>query len=94
MVTEWDTQTHDSMIKDGLWCAINDYHMGITAENLAKQYKISRQEQDEYSLYSQIKASRAIQEGKFKNEILPLRVLNKRRKLILVKMSLFVKIAI
>lgn len=61
----------DSMIQDGLWDAFNDYHMGITAENLAEKYNISRQEQDEFSLASQQKAVAAIAAGKFKEEITP-----------------------
>lgn len=68
----------DTMIQDGLWCAINNYHMGITAENIAKQYKISRQEQDRFSLDSQIKASKAINEGAFKDEVVPLSIQEKK----------------
>lgn len=75
-------QTSDSMIKDGLWCAINDYHMGITAENLAKKYNISRQEQDEYALQSQLRAAKAISEGRFKDEILPLNVYDRKKEII------------
>lgn len=59
----------DSMIYDGLWCAFNDYHMGITAENLCEQYKLDRYELDEFSLLSQRKAVDAIRAGKFKDEI-------------------------
>ncbi len=73
-------QTSDSMIKDGLWCAINDYRMGITAENLAKKYNISRQEQDEYALQSQLRAAKAISEGRFKDEILPLNVYDRKKR--------------
>ncbi|STQ87188.1 acetyl-CoA C-acetyltransferase [Helicobacter muridarum] len=68
----------DTMIQDGLWCAINNYHMGITAENIAKQYKISRQEQDRFSLDSQIKAGKAINEGTFKDEVVPLSIQEKK----------------
>ncbi len=64
----------DSMINDGLLDAFNLYHMGITAENLAEKYNISRQEQDEYALESQKRAERAIKEGKFKDEIIPVPV--------------------
>ncbi|MEK3916280.1 acetyl-CoA C-acetyltransferase [Paenibacillus sp. FSL H7-0331] len=64
----------DSMIKDGLWCAENDYHMGITAENLCNQYDLRREELDSYSLGSQRKAAAAVVEGKFKDEIVPVHV--------------------
>ncbi|MEQ2526058.1 acetyl-CoA C-acetyltransferase [Robertmurraya yapensis] len=64
-----DQKLIDSMISDGLWCAFNDYHMGITAENLADQYEITREEQDEFSAWSQEKAQEAIEQGKFKDEI-------------------------
>ncbi len=59
----------DSIIKDGLWCALNDYHMGITAENLAEKYSISREEQDEYAALSHQKASKALSEKAFEEEI-------------------------
>lgn len=61
----------DTLIQDGLWDIFNDYHMGITAENLAEKYHISRQEQDEFSLASQKKAVAAVAAGKFKEEITP-----------------------
>jgi acetyl-CoA C-acetyltransferase len=61
----------DTMIKDGLWCASNDYHMGITAENLANQYSISREAQDAFALQSQQRAQAAIAAGLFKVEIAP-----------------------
>ena len=68
----------DSMIEDGLTCAINHYHMGITAENIAEQYGISREEQDALALRSQTLASQAVQSGIFDREIVP--VLVKTRK--------------
>ena len=68
----------DTMIKDGLWCAFNNYHMGITAENLAKEYNISRQEQDEFAFHSHKKAIDAIHNGNFKDEILPINIKNKK----------------
>ncbi|MCX2682283.1 acetyl-CoA C-acetyltransferase [Campylobacter sp. MIT 21-1685] len=80
----------DSIIQDGLWCAFNDYHMGITAENLAKEYKISRQEQDEFAFNSHRKAISAIQKGKFKTEILPL-TLKERKKEFLFEEDEFVR---
>ncbi|WP_318506808.1 acetyl-CoA C-acetyltransferase [Bacillus sp. T3] len=64
----------DSMIEDGLQCAINSYHMGVTAENIAQQYGISRSEQDEFAAWSQQKADAAIKEGKFKAEIVPVMI--------------------
>jgi len=61
----------DTMISDGLWDAFNDYHMGITAENIADQYQIGRSEQDEFAAASQAKAVAAITAGTFKDEITP-----------------------
>ena len=61
----------DTMIKDGLWDAFNDYHMGITAENIAEQWNFTREEQDQFALRSQLRAEKAIKEGKFKEEIVP-----------------------
>lgn len=68
----------DSMINDGLFCAINHYHMGITAENVAKKFNISRREQDEVALLSQQRAAAAIESGAFSREILPVTIKNKR----------------
>ena len=67
-----DGKVIDSMIQDGLQCAVNNYHMGITAENIAEQWGLTREEQDEFSAWSQQKAENAIKEGKFKEEIVPL----------------------
>jgi acetyl-CoA C-acetyltransferase len=61
----------DTMIKDGLWDAFNGYHMGITAENVASKWQITREEQDHFALSSQLKAEHAQKEGKFANEIIP-----------------------
>src|SRR6201988_3225049 len=61
----------DTMIKDGLWDAFNGYHMGTTAENVAKQWQITRQQQDEFAVASQNKAEAAQKAGKFKDEIVP-----------------------
>lgn len=63
-------QAVDTMLHDGLWDAFNNYHMGITAENLAEKYNISRAEQDAFAALSQQKANDAITEGRFKNEII------------------------
>ncbi len=64
----------DTMLKDGLWDAFNGYHMGNTAENVAKQYQITRQQQDEFAVASQHKAEAAQKAGKFKDEIVPFTV--------------------
>ncbi|WP_264738469.1 acetyl-CoA C-acetyltransferase [Cytobacillus firmus] len=69
-----DQKLIDSMISDGLWCAFNDYHMGVTAENLCSKYELSREEQDEFAAASQEKAAQAIEEGKFKDEIVPVEI--------------------
>ncbi len=69
-----DWQMTDTMIKDGLWCAFNDYHMGITAENVADRYKISRDEQDTFALRSQNLAEEAQAAGRFQEEIVPLEI--------------------
>ncbi len=64
-------QVVDTMIHDGLWCAFNDYHMGITAENLCDQYNITREEQDEFAARSQARAAAAKESGRFADEIVP-----------------------
>ncbi|WP_227762260.1 acetyl-CoA C-acetyltransferase [Zhaonella formicivorans] len=68
----------DAMIKDGLWDAFNNYHMGITAENIAEQFNISREEQDYFAVSSQQKAEAAIKEGRFAKEIVPIEVPQKK----------------
>src|SRR5690606_6719934 len=68
----------DVMIKDGLWDAFNDYHMGITAENVAEKYGITREEQDAFGLRSQELAAKAIAEGRFKDEIVPVVIPSKK----------------
>lgn len=69
-----DGKIVDVMIKDGLWDAFNNYHMGITAENVAEQYGLTRQAQDEFAVASQNKAEAAIDSGKFKEEIVPVEI--------------------
>jgi acetyl-CoA C-acetyltransferase len=64
----------DTMIKDGLWDAFNGYHMGNTAENIAKQWQITRQQQDEFAVASQNKAEAAQKAGRFKDEIVPVTI--------------------
>ncbi|CAM5797345.1 MULTISPECIES: acetyl-CoA C-acetyltransferase [Brevibacillus] len=73
-----DQKVVDSMIRDGLWCAFNDYHMGITAENLCTQYGLTREEQDEFAAWSQEKAQRALSEGRFQDEIVPVPIPQKK----------------
>jgi len=69
-----DWQMTDTMIKDGLWCAFNDCHMGITAENVADRYEISRDEQDTFALRSQNLAEEAQAAGRFQEEIVPVEI--------------------
>ncbi len=68
----------DAMINDGLWCAFENYHMGNTGEVVATRYHVTREEQDEYALNSHRKAAAAIQAGKFKDEILPIEIPQKK----------------
>ncbi len=72
----------DTMVHDALWDAFNDYHMGITAENVAEQWGITREQLDAFSAYSQQKACKAIEEGKFKDEIVPVEVKKKKETVI------------
>jgi acetyl-CoA C-acetyltransferase len=69
---------YDSMIRDGLWCAMTDVHMGVTAENIATEFEISREDQDEFAADSQQKAGRAIQGHKFDDEIVSVSVPQRR----------------
>ena len=73
-----DAKLVDTMIVDGLWDVYNQYHMGVTAENVAKKYEISRADQDQFALASQQKAEAAQLAGKFKDEILPLEIPGKK----------------
>ena len=70
-----DTELVDTMIKDGLWDAFNGYHMGVTAENVAEQFKITRDEQDKFALRSQEKALKAQNQNKFDEEIINFKIL-------------------
>ena len=72
-----DTEMVDTMIKDGLWDAFNDYHMGITAENVATKFQVSREDQDKFALRSQQKAIKAQNENKFKDEIIDFKIKSK-----------------
>ena len=71
-------QVIDTMIHDGLWCSFGDTHMGITAENIAERFHLSREEQDTYAALSQQKAEAAIKSGRFKDEIVPVEIPRKR----------------
>jgi acetyl-CoA C-acetyltransferase len=73
-----DWKLVDTMIVDGLWDVYNQYHMGITAENVAKKFGVSRQEQDEFAVASQNKAEAAQKAGKFKDEIIPFETASKK----------------
>lgn len=69
-----DGKMIDYMVHDGLWDIFNEYHMGITAENIAEQWKLTREDQDKFALESQVRAEKAQKEGKFKDEIVPVPV--------------------
>ena len=73
-----DIKMTDTMIVDGLWDAYNQYHMGVTAENVARKHEVSRAEQDEFALQSQLKAEAAQKEGRFKDEIIPIEIPSKK----------------
>ena len=73
-----DTELIDTMIKDGLWDAFHGYHMGVTAENVATKFQVTRQEQDKFALKSQEKALKAIKENKFKDEITNFKIKSKK----------------
>ena len=73
-----DIQMIDTMIKDGLWDAFNDYHMGKTAENVAEKFQITREDQDKFALKSQEKAIKAQKENKFSNEIINFKIKSKK----------------
>jgi acetyl-CoA C-acetyltransferase len=73
-----DAKMIDSMIVDGLWDVYNQYHMGVTAENVAKEYAVTREEQDEFALASQLKTEAAQKAGKFKDEIIPFEIKSRK----------------
>lgn len=79
-----NSQLLDSLVHDGLWDAFNDYHMGVTAENLAREYGISRELQDAYALSSQQKARTAIDMGRFREEIVPVRAIKQNGEQVIV----------
>jgi acetyl-CoA C-acetyltransferase len=73
-----DVKMIDSMIVDGLWDAFNQYHMGVTAENVAKEYAVTREEQDEFAVASQNKAEAAMKAGRFKDEIVTVEIASRK----------------
>ncbi len=73
-----DAQMVDTMIKDGLWDAFNGYHMGTTAENVAQKWQITREEQDKFAVASQNKAEAAQKSGRFKDEIVPVKIVTRK----------------
>ena len=73
----------DTMIKDGLWDAFNGYHMGTTAENVAKEWQITRADQDAFAALSQQKAEAAIKAGRFKDEITPVTVKTRKGEIVI-----------
>ena len=78
----------DTMINDGLTDSFNNYHMGVTAENIANKYKISRDEQDQFALYSQVKAQKAISENKFIKEVIKIEINIDKKKQFLKQMNI------
>ena len=72
----------DTMVNDALWDAFNQYHMGITAENVAEQWGLTREQLDEFAASSQQKCEKAINDGKFKDEIVPVEVKQKKKTVI------------
>ena len=73
-----DAKIIDTMIKDGLWDAFNSYHMGVTAENVAEKFQVTREEQDKFALQSQDKALKAQKENKFNEEIINVKIASKK----------------
>ena len=80
-----DTELTDTMIKDGLWDAFHGYHMGITAENVAEKFQVTREEQDKFALKSQEKAIKAQKENKFKNEIINFKIKSRKAEIDFIK---------
>jgi acetyl-CoA C-acetyltransferase len=74
-----DSVVVDSMVHDGLWDAFNDYHMGITGENVAEKHTITREQQDQYALNSHRKASAAWRECRFQSQVVPIEIVGKRK---------------
>ncbi len=86
-----DGVLYDSMVKDGLWDVFNDYHMGMTAENVAEMYNITREELDEFSAKSQNKAEAAKKSGRFNDEIIPVEIPQRKKDPIIFKDDEFIR---
>jgi len=86
-----DWPLKDSMVTDGLWDAFHHYHMGQTAENIAKKYALTRQQQDEFAAHSQQKAQAAMEQNRFKDEIVPLNVPHRKNETILFETDEFAR---
>lgn len=86
-----DKKVVDEMIKDGLWDAFNNYHMGVTAENIAEKFGLTREEQDALAADSQQKAAKARAEGRFKDEIVPVEVKGRKGKVTVVDTDEYIK---
>ncbi len=84
-------ELYDSMVKDGLWEIFNDYHMGITAENIAEQWDLSREEQDKFAATSQARAAAARDSGRFKDEIVPVEIPQRRKDPIIFDTDEFIR---
>ena len=87
-----DTKFIDTMIKDGLWDAFNGYHMGNTAENVAAQWQITREDQDNFAVASQNKAEAAKKAGKFKDEIAAVTIKTRKGEVVSIKTSTSAKV--
>lgn len=87
-------ELYDVMVNDGLWDVFNDYHMGITAENVAEKYDISREEMDIFAATSQNKAEAAMKAGKFKDEIVPVEVPQRRKDPIIFEEDEYVRFGV
>ncbi|BEP27932.1 acetyl-CoA C-acetyltransferase [Helicovermis profundi] len=84
-------EMYDPMVMDGLWDAFNDYHMGITAENIAEKYNLTREAQDEFSYNSQLRAAKARKEGKFKDEIVAIEIPQRKKDPIIFDYDEYIK---
>lgn len=86
-----DQKVIDTMIHDGLWCATNDYHMGMTAENLCDNYSITREEQDAFAARSQARAAEAVSSGRFTDEIVPVEIPQRKGEPVIFDQDEYVK---
>ena len=86
-----DQKVIDTMIHDGLWCATNNYHMGVTAENLCDAYSITREEQDAFAARSQARAAEAIASGRFMDEIVPVEIPQRKGEPVIFNQDEYVK---